>query len=546
MNTAVASYEPAQALLTRIGGTDVWYRSYQARNDARFSYELSVNDNLVPFDQVTDWGARSATFHRDPFNKRVHESGFGREVSVAEGPRAPRDEWSDTRAGVATGRVEQMTVKSELLGTTRDVWVYTPAGYDTLARKGGLPLLLTFDGGEYVKSIHVPTILDNLVAAKRIAPMVAVFVGSAEEQRDVELNQNERYARFLASELLPSIRARYAIASSPARNVVAGSSMGGLAAAFVANRHPELFGNVLSQSGAYMFGAPGEQAGERMKHEIEASPKRDVAYYLEAGIYENDRLENGVDLLSSNRHLHDALMAKGYRVTYGEFAGGHSDLNWRSGFSKGLIALRREVGAASRFTLSPVHRFDRSARTRPSSTALRAAAHERRAECLRPCHHTPRVAAPRRARRAPTRRSARRRFPPPRLSAPPRPRDRRPLAEPQGTEKSTDPAERPCEHGGIASAPRAGRSSFALRDALRSRSSSRRRPAPSTPPCRALRSPRPARPSVRRTRSNSSPITSSATSPSIESSNRKRWGAPSTPPPRGARSSPSAAATLAT
>jgi enterochelin esterase-like enzyme len=339
VNTAVASYEPAQALLTRIGGTDVWYRSYPARNDARFSYELSVNDNLIPFDQVTDWGARSATFHKDPFNKRSYQSGFGREASIAEGPRAPRDEWSDVRPGVATGRVEQISVRSELLGTTRDVWVYTPAGYDTIARQGGLPMLLVFDGGEYVKSIHAPTILDNLVAAGRITPMVAVFVGSADEQRDVELNQNERYARFLATELLPSIRARYAIASSPEKNVVAGSSMGGLAAAFVANRHPELFGNVLSQSGAFMLAAPGEQTGERMKREIESSPKRGIAYYMEAGIYENERLESGVDLLSSNRHLRDALKAKGNRVTYDEYAGGHSDLNWRSGFSRGLLAL---------------------------------------------------------------------------------------------------------------------------------------------------------------------------------------------------------------
>jgi enterochelin esterase family protein len=219
------------------------------------------------------------------------------------------------------------------------VWIYTPPGYDTLAKRGGLPLLLTFDGGAYVKSIPVPTILDNLVAAHRIAPMVAVFVGSANEQRDVELNQNERYAQFLATELVPWVRAKYAIASSPARNVVAGSSMGGLAATFVANRHPEIFGNVLSQSGAFMFGAPGDAKAERLAREIEAAPKRDVGYYLEAGIYENERLENGVDLLTSNRHLRDALKAKGNRVTYDEFAGGHSDLNWRSGFSKGLIAL---------------------------------------------------------------------------------------------------------------------------------------------------------------------------------------------------------------
>jgi enterochelin esterase family protein len=36
VNTAVASYEPAQALLARMPGTDVWYRSYPARADARF------------------------------------------------------------------------------------------------------------------------------------------------------------------------------------------------------------------------------------------------------------------------------------------------------------------------------------------------------------------------------------------------------------------------------------------------------------------------------------------------------------------------------
>ena len=70
-----------------------------------------------------------------------------------------------------------------------------------------------------------------------------------------------------------------------------------------------------------------------------AAPRRDIAYYLEAGIFEAGRYEKGVDLLGSNRHLRDALRAKGYRVTYDEFAGGHSDLNWRSGFARGLLAL---------------------------------------------------------------------------------------------------------------------------------------------------------------------------------------------------------------
>jgi enterochelin esterase-like enzyme len=340
VNTAVASYVPKEALLERIPGTDVWYRSYAGRADSRFTYELSVNDNLIPFDEVTDWGARSATFHRDPFNTRVFESGFGRGQSVAEGARALRDEWIGVRPGVAKGRVEQTSVTSKLLGTTRDVWIYTPANYDSIAQRGGtLSLLLTFDGGEYVKSIPVPTILDNLVAAHRIAPMIAVFVGNAEDQRDVELGGNAQYLEFLATELVPWLRTKYRIADSPAGNIVAGSSLGGLAAAFVAHRHPELFGNVLSQSGAFMFGERGDSTPEGITRAIESAPRRDVAFYVEAGIYEVGRTVNGVDLLTSNRHLRDVLRAKGYRVTYDEFAGGHSDLNWRSGFPRGLIAL---------------------------------------------------------------------------------------------------------------------------------------------------------------------------------------------------------------
>jgi len=341
VNTAVASYEPAEALLARIPGTDVWYRSYPVRADARFVYELSVNDNLVPFDQVTDWRARTATFRKDPLNRRVFEAAiFGRGQSYVDGPRAPREEWIAERPGVAKGSVEKTSFTSKLLGTTRDVWIYTPPGYDSLARRSdGPPLLLTFDGGEYVSSIPVPAILDNLLAARRIAPMIGVFVGSAEGQRDVELGANARYVEFLATELLPWIREKHRLAASPRGNVVAGSSLGGFAAAFVAYRHPELFGNVLSQSGAFMYSAPGGASSEALTREIEASAKRDVGFYLEAGIYEQTRTENGVDLLTSNRHLRDVLRVKGYKVTYDEFAGGHSDLSWRSGFARGLLAL---------------------------------------------------------------------------------------------------------------------------------------------------------------------------------------------------------------
>jgi enterochelin esterase-like enzyme len=201
-------------------------------------------------------------------------------------------------------------------------------------------LLLVFDGGEYVSSIPTPTILDNLIAAKQIPPMVAVFVGNPNGLRDRELDANETFADFIATELVPWARHRYPVATSPAHNVVAGSSAGGLAATLVAYKYPDIFGNVLSQSGAYFFAPSTDDQPELLPRMFATSPRRALRFYVEVGTLESNRESfRGVDMLSSNRHFRDVLLARGYSVTYREFCGGHSDLNWRGGFAVGLLAL---------------------------------------------------------------------------------------------------------------------------------------------------------------------------------------------------------------
>ncbi|HVC81693.1 MAG TPA: alpha/beta hydrolase-fold protein, partial [Chloroflexota bacterium] len=56
---------------------------------------------------------------------------------------------------------------------------------------------------------------------------------------------------FLAEELLPWLRHRYQVVVDPARTIVGGSSLGGLASAYVALERPDLFGAVLAQSGSF-------------------------------------------------------------------------------------------------------------------------------------------------------------------------------------------------------------------------------------------------------------------------------------------------------
>lgn len=343
VNTAIASSDLAESQLIRIPESNVWYRSYFTRPDVRFTYELSVNDDMTPFDQVTDWGKRTATFHVDPLNVRVFRSTImgGRELSYFEGPSAPSERWIAPQSGVAKGRLEKTSFESHSLGNRRDMWVYTPSGFDVEKHAGeGLPLLMVFDGGEYVSSIPTPTILDNLMAAKRIPPVIAIFLGNPDGERDNELNANLKFEEFVATELVPWARKQFPLTTSPRKNVVIGSSSGGLAAASLAFRYPNLFGNVLSQSGAYFFAPERDEEPELLPRIFATEPRRDIHFYLEVGTLESNRESfKGVNMLSSNRHFRDVLLAKGYPVMYQEFAGGHSDLNWRAGVADGLIAL---------------------------------------------------------------------------------------------------------------------------------------------------------------------------------------------------------------
>ena len=68
-----------------------------------------------------------------------------------------------------------------------------------------------------------------------------------------ELPCNPVFTDFLTSELLPSAHGLYNFTTDPRQAAVGGSSFGGLAATRADLRHPETFGNILSQSDSYVW-----------------------------------------------------------------------------------------------------------------------------------------------------------------------------------------------------------------------------------------------------------------------------------------------------
>ena len=224
---------------------------------------------------------------------------------------------------------------------TRQIGVYTPPDYPKPGETYGL--LIVLDGEEYRSSIPTPTILDNLLGSGRIVPLIAVFVDNVDQEtRNRELTCSDSFSTFLAGEVVPRMRRDFRVSADPRRVIVAGSSLGGLAATCAALQYPSVVGNVLSQSGSYWFypgwqpRAPDSTQVGWFARRVGSMERKQVRFYLEAGLFETFPPLN---LLASNRSFRDTLAAKGYRVVYAEFAGGHQSLNWRGSFADGLMAL---------------------------------------------------------------------------------------------------------------------------------------------------------------------------------------------------------------
>ncbi len=334
--------ELAHNQLRPLPNTDLWHKSYRVRTDLRLSYQLSPNDSLVPLRDVKpdDWPERMATWQRDPLNRHPYPGDHPWASSSITLPAAPPQPWVAPRPGVPAGAVGEHRVASAILGNERRVWVYTPPGYTP----DGAPydLLLLFDGGSYTQIVPTPTILDNLLAAGLLPPLIAVLPGNPDQPtRSRELPCHPPFVDFLTQGLLPWARGRWHFTDDPARTVVAGSSYGGLAAAFAALRRPDVFGNVLSQAGSFMWKPDGEREPSWLPRQYAAAPRLPLRLYLDIGLLESaPSRDDGPSGVAANRHMRDILRAKGYPVHYAEFCGGHDYLCWQGTLADGLRALR--------------------------------------------------------------------------------------------------------------------------------------------------------------------------------------------------------------
>ena len=319
--------------LERFMRTPLFFGTEMVPRDSRYRYGFAVTQTSF----VGPKGNIEVSDDRDVLDPLNPETFDGLSVLVL--PAAPPQPYVTASEAVPHGKVTSSSFKSAKLNEEREISLYTPPAYEGSV---SADLLIVFDGGTYDGSpaslVPTPTILDNLIAAKKIGPMVAVFISNM-GQRNRDLGGYAPFADFVALELIPWVRGNYRIKEGPSHVVLAGSSRGGLAASHCAFYHSDVVGNVLSQSGAYWVRNddrdpppwPLSVDSGDLVLSFRNGSRLPIKFYMEVGRFDS--------LLAINRELRDILLVKGYPITYSEFDGGHDYFYWRGSLADGLIAL---------------------------------------------------------------------------------------------------------------------------------------------------------------------------------------------------------------
>ena len=221
---------------------------------------------------------------------------------------------------------------------TRTVWVYVPAQY---VAGTPAPFIVAQDGYLYLN--RLPRVLDSLIAAGRVPPMIAILVdsggGDAQgSQRGLEYDTlSGRYGDFIETEVLPGVAARTGVTltDDPEGRATMGVSSGAACAFTMAWFHPERYHRVLSYSGTYVNQqSPPDPHSPRGAWEyhaalIPAAERKPLRIWLEVGeadLHADDPEETWHNWPLANHRMAAALAAKGYPYRFTLSLGGrHND-----------------------------------------------------------------------------------------------------------------------------------------------------------------------------------------------------------------------------
>ncbi len=226
---------------------------------------------------------------------------------------------------VPHGTVAIRTYDSGVTGSSRQVYIYTPPGYDEGME--ALPVLYLLHGADgedrsWTMLGRAHTILDNLIADGRSAPMVIVIPFGYAYPWDFGASgakQQEDFLADLQTELIPFVEANYRVAGDREHRALAGLSRGGSQTLTIGLRHLDLFSRlgVYSASGG---SDPAARFADVAANAAQVNERLDLFWIgmgTEDGGYENAK------------KLSQFLTDSSIEHTFREIPGAHTWIVWR-------------------------------------------------------------------------------------------------------------------------------------------------------------------------------------------------------------------------
>ncbi len=306
--------------------------------------------------------------------------GFGLLAADSKPPAAPevKKDWdaqyvlgpdSQEKPNVPKGKVTtyMMEDSKTFPGYGRQWALYIPAQYDG---KTPAALMVFQDGMGYVNakgSWRVPTVFDNLIAAKQMPVTIGLFINpgfspdknnpNGKDAKGKPLGKSNRsfeydsvtnqYVTFLLEEMIPLAESKGAVLSKdPLRRGIAGSSSGGICAFNAAWQRPDAFSKVFTTIGSFtnirgVISKGKELGGNLFPEMVLKEEKKNIRIFSQDGSHDLTN-EFGV-WPEANQKMADAWKAKGYDYQFVLGEGTHNPRHGGMLFPEAMKWLWRDV-----------------------------------------------------------------------------------------------------------------------------------------------------------------------------------------------------------
>ena len=264
----------------------------------------------------------------DPRSPKVSESN-GNVWSVVYVPGASFMDEND----VPHGAVAAVHYHSSALGADRRMHVYTPPGYET--SQDSYPVLYLLHGAgdsddSWTSEGRANFILDNLIAAKKVKPMIVVMpaghtgpfgIGTRGAGGAVNA-RGPGFEEDFVKDIRPYIEKHYRVIADRQHRAIAGLSMGGAQTLTISLNDLGEWGYVGVFSSGLLFRNTEQWEKDNAGKLDDASAKEGLKLvWFKTGSQDF--------LLDQSRRSVDLLKKHGFNVTFAESAGGHTWINWR-------------------------------------------------------------------------------------------------------------------------------------------------------------------------------------------------------------------------